>query len=183
VSASVGTQRRVAARHEAAHALAYVWQGLDFSKTEIDEDGLGWTGPDGPREVDAQAMAVIALVGPVVEYLEITNGDETQTLRCVLDEWRAVQECGDEWLIEESGDYGSAGECGGLMLPMAYAYVVAGAAHIDAVAADLLARGTLTYAEVVAQPRTLDQEVFVQAFQRAQRLLATVNERVGVESQ
>jgi hypothetical protein len=170
VSASIETQRRVAARHEAAHALAYVWQGLDFARVEIDEDPFGWVGPDEPREVSALAMAVVSLVGPVMEYLEHTNGDEAQTLRSVLEEWQDVQGCDDEWLIEESGDYGIAGQYGALMLPLSCAYVVAGAVHID-VAADLLAKGSLTYAEVMTEPRDLDQDAFVQVFERAQGLL------------
>jgi hypothetical protein len=167
-----GGQRRVAARHEAAHALAYVWQGMEFTRTEIDQHGLGWTGPDEPREADALALAVVALVGPVVEYLEMTGGDEALTLRSVLEQWQEVQECEDVELIEESDDYSNAGPYGALMLPLSFAYVVAGAPHIDDVAADLLAAGSLTYAEVVSVPRDLDRDAVCMAFERARGFLS-----------
>jgi hypothetical protein len=93
-------------------------------------------------------------------------------VRGVLEEWQDLQECDDVELIDESGDSGIAGPYGALMLPLSYAYVIVGAAHIDAVAADLLAKGSLTYAEVMAEPRTLDWAAVVETSQRAQGLLS-----------
>jgi hypothetical protein len=173
VSASVGVQREVAARHEAAHALAYIWQGLDFAHTEIDARGLGWTGPAEPRSINACVNAVVCLVGPVVEWLEITEGDVGATLAGVLATWREAQDEGD--LFEDDGDdYYTAGAMGDAMLPLAFAFVQAGRQHIADLGALLLASpsGRLTYEQVAATARPLDWEAVMQHYGRAQALLA-----------
>lgn len=172
MSAGPGVQRAVAARHEAAHALAYIWQRLDFAHTEIDAHGLGWTGPAEPRPIDSGVNAVVCLVGPVVEWLEITGGDEGAALAGVLTSWSEAQD-DLPWDDEEGDDYTTAGVMGGAMLPLAFAFVQAGREHIAEVAALLLdsPSGRLTYEEVTAEARPLDWDAVMQHYSRARGML------------
>ena len=84
--------RRVGAKHEIAHALAYIAHGLHFSFVELDEVGGGQVHVN-PRRIRKDWLACVAMAGPAADfYHRLICFAEDEVIREYVEGWAAISD-------------------------------------------------------------------------------------------